>query len=104
MFPPASDHSLGPHLQRLFHKMDMGRLTSFGVHLLCTCRVRAQFWVLWGWTDSVTLTLQVLAVWRSKAGTQKAVGMGVALFGRGYPQRDGASLSWIMGGVSLWRR
>ena len=48
MFPPASDHGLGPHFQRLFHKMDVGRLTSFGVHLLCTCRVRAQFWVLWG--------------------------------------------------------
>lgn len=56
--------------------MGVGKLTSFRVHPLCTCRVRTQFWMLLGWMDSVTLTLQVLAAWRSKAGTQKAVGMG----------------------------
>lgn len=59
--------------------MGVGRLTSFGVHLLCTCVVRAQFWALRGWMDSVTLTLQVLAAWRSKVGTRKAVGLGGAI-------------------------
>lgn len=92
MFPPASDHALGPHFQRLFHKMGVGRLTSFGVHLLYTCTVRAQFWALRGCMDSVTLTLQVLAAWRSRVGTRKAVGLGGAIQKGVSTERWGISL------------